>query len=139
MQYRASIVRWLGGAGRVRRRGGARGARTRLVVKPAWVRTSPRAYAFARPCSVAFWTPRETYVPWRVPSDKYERRDRALNRSLLSVVKQVSFWTGTNLSVHMVHLVDILRSAKVEYPPPVIVSKHLHTLKFNIYLFVFFS
>jgi hypothetical protein len=56
----------------------------------------------------------------------------------------------------MVHLVDILRSAKVEYPPPVIVSKQLiYILEkvvkvyvflvssayfyFKLYLFIFIS
>ncbi|PZC85048.1 hypothetical protein B5X24_HaOG202812 [Helicoverpa armigera] len=52
----------------------------------------------------------------------YESRDRASIRSLPSITYTSLFSTGTNSSVHMVHLVDIFRSAKVEYPPPVIIK-----------------
>lgn len=54
-----------------------------------------------------------------------ESRTKHAARTFLNT--KFNFKLETNLSVHMVHLVDILRSAKVEYPPPVIVSKQSFT------------
>lgn len=72
----------------------------------------------------------ETYcfVP-RVTSDY---RDRAPVRSLPSIGPHQKFRkTEYSLSVHMVHLVDIFRSASVDYPPPIIVSKQQLNYKQN--------
>lgn len=117
MQYRASIVRWRARAGRGRERGGAR--------KHArdWL-SSLRACV---PPRVRVPTP-ASHLSRALPFARVRRAAlcseccRTTARSQSTVTK-FNFKTDTNLSVHMVHLVDILRSAKVEYPPPVIVSK----------------
>lgn len=115
MQYRASIVRWRSA------RGGTWRAGVRATHAGDWL-----------------WRLREC-VPSprvRIPSRGVQSTSNRLRVSIAPLCNtyvrtrlfrrhgfNTFFWIETRLSVHMVHLVDIFRSANVEYPPPIIVSK----------------
>lgn len=107
-------------------RAGGRGAGVRATHARDWLSglrecVPPRVRVpAARPCSVAFQTPWAVDVSRAALSNARKPKPRV--RTFKYTI-EVFFSIGTNSSVHMVHLVDIFRSAKVEYPPSVIVSK----------------
>lgn len=125
--------------------GSARGSRTRLAVTAAWVRALPCACA-ALPARAQSTSDRRAARTSRdrCPSAPRSPRSRPLAVSYQTIYSTVLLFIWTILTVHMVHLVDILRSANVEYPPPpVIVSKqlsmfcwlHFNYFHFRIYYF----
>lgn len=110
-------------------RGGEKGAGVRAAHARDWLSSlrecvppPPRACLARCDQSPSDRRRTETYRP--VPRVTSDYRDRAPVRSLPSIGPHQKFRkTEYSLSVHMVHLVDIFRSASVDYPPPIIVSK----------------